>query len=173
MLRQLSKQLIERALEAEMTEHLGHDKGGVVINPAGNVRNGSGKKRLQGELGAVELEIPRDRQSRFEPQLVKKHQRRLAGLETTRSVSCRFRLPVPGAAPFVTGTAIPTTTAASATFVLLIYMLGLLNEQRIRPRSNVKRLYPKAHPEEDLQRLLKRVAMERFLARVFHEPASP
>ncbi len=82
VLRQLSKQLIERALEAEMTDHLGHDKGGVVINPEGNVRNGSGKKRLKGELGEVELNIPRDRHSSFEPQLVKKHQRRLAGLDS-------------------------------------------------------------------------------------------
>ena len=51
VLRQLSKQLIERALEAELTEHLGHDKGEVVINPEGNVRNGSSKKTLKGELG--------------------------------------------------------------------------------------------------------------------------
>lgn len=65
-----------------MTEHLGHDKGGVVINPEGNVRNGSGKKRLKGELGEVEPDVPRDRQSSFEPQLIKKHQRRLAGLDS-------------------------------------------------------------------------------------------
>lgn len=81
VLRQLSKQLIERALEAELTEHLGHDKGEVVINPEGNVRNGSSKKTLKGELGQVDLDIPRDRQGDFEPQLVKKHQRRLAGLD--------------------------------------------------------------------------------------------
>jgi putative transposase len=79
--RQLSKQLIERALEAEMTEHLGHERGGGVINPKGNTRNGVGKKKVKGELGEVELDVPRDRQSNFEPQLVKKHQRRLAGLD--------------------------------------------------------------------------------------------
>ncbi len=81
VLRQLSKQLIERVLEAELTEHLGHDPGEVVINPEGNVRNGSSKKTLKGELGQVDLDIPRDRQGNFEPQLVKKHQRRLAGLD--------------------------------------------------------------------------------------------
>lgn len=81
VLRQLSKQLIERALEAELTGHLGHEPGEVVINPEGNVRNGSSKKTLKGELGQVDLDIPRDRQGNFEPQLVKKHQRRLAGLD--------------------------------------------------------------------------------------------
>lgn len=81
VMRQLSKGLIERVLEAEMTEHLGHDKGGVVLNPENNVRNGTSRKRVQGELGGVELSIPRDRQANFEPQLVKKHQRRLAGLD--------------------------------------------------------------------------------------------
>ncbi len=81
VLRQLSKQLIERVLEAELTEHLGHDKGEVVINPEKNVRNGSSQKTLKGELGEVALDVPRDRQGNFEPQLVKKHQRRLAGLD--------------------------------------------------------------------------------------------
>ena len=81
VLRQLSKQLIERALGAELTDHLGHEPGEVVSNPEGNVRNGSSKKTLKGELGQVDLDIPRDRQGNFEPQLIKKHQRRLAGLD--------------------------------------------------------------------------------------------
>ncbi len=90
VLRQLSKQLIERALEAELTEHLGHEPGEVVINPEGNVRNGSSKKTLKGELGQVDLDILRDRQGNFEPQLVKKHQRRLAGLDArNRSLYAR------------------------------------------------------------------------------------
>ncbi len=81
VMRQLSKGLLERVLEAELTEHLGHENGGVVSNPEGNVRNGVSKKRVKGELGEVELEVPRDRQGEFEPQLVQKHQRRLAGLD--------------------------------------------------------------------------------------------
>ena len=81
VMRQLSKGLLERVLEAEMTEHLGHDSGGVVINSEGNTRNGIGKKIVKGDLGQVELDIPRDRQGEFEPQIIKKHQRRLAGLD--------------------------------------------------------------------------------------------
>ena len=81
VMRQLSKGLLERVLEAEMTEHLGHDSGGIVINAEGNTRNGVGKKTVKGELGEIELDIPRDRQGEFEPQLIKKHQRRLAGLD--------------------------------------------------------------------------------------------
>lgn len=81
VMRQLSKGLLERVLEAELSEHLGHENGGIVINPEGNTRNGVSKKKVKGELGEVELDIPRDRQGEFEPQLVKKHQRRLAGLD--------------------------------------------------------------------------------------------
>lgn len=81
VMRQLSKGLLERILETEMTEHLGHEVGGEVINPEGNVRNGSSKKTVKGDLGQFELAIPRDRQASFEPQLIKKQQRRLAGLD--------------------------------------------------------------------------------------------
>ncbi len=81
VMRQLSKGLLERILETEMTEHLGHEVGGEVINPEGNIRNGKSKKTLKGELGQLELDIPRDRQASFEPQLIKKQQRRLAGLD--------------------------------------------------------------------------------------------
>ena len=81
VIRQLSKGLLERVLEAEMTEHLGHESGGTVINVEGNTRNGVSHKRVKGELGEVELDIPRDRQGEFEPRLIKKHQRRLAGLD--------------------------------------------------------------------------------------------
>ena len=95
VMRQLSKGLLERVLEAEMTEHLGHENGGAVSNAAGNTRNGASSKRVKGELGEIDLEIPRDRQSDFEPQVVKKHRRRLAGLDKkilslyTRGLSTR------------------------------------------------------------------------------------
>jgi putative transposase len=81
LLQQLSKGLLERALEAEMTHHLGHEAGETVINPEGNTRNGKGRKKVQGEFGKVELEIPRDRQGSFEPQIVKKHQRLISGMD--------------------------------------------------------------------------------------------
>jgi putative transposase len=81
MLRGLTKSLIERALEAELTVHLGHEAGKAVGNESRNVRNGKSKKTVQGQLGRVELEIPRDRQSSFEPQLIGKGQRRTEVLD--------------------------------------------------------------------------------------------
>jgi putative transposase len=62
LLKQLTKMLIERALETEMTEHLGHGKSGAVTNHTGNTRNGHSAKTLQGDFGELPLDIPRDRQ---------------------------------------------------------------------------------------------------------------
>jgi transposase-like protein len=61
LLKQLTKMLVERALEAEMTEHLGHDKSAAVTNAEGNARNGHSGKTLKGDFGELPLEIPRDR----------------------------------------------------------------------------------------------------------------
>ena len=80
-LKQLTKQLIERALEAEMAEHRGHGKHKPVANLAGNARNGRSKKTLKGEFGELPIKIPRDRLASFEPQLVPKHQTRWAGFD--------------------------------------------------------------------------------------------
>jgi len=76
LLKQLTKALVERALQAEMTEHLGHDKHGTAANPTGNARNGKSRKTLKGEFGELPIEIPRDRESSFEPQIISKHQTR-------------------------------------------------------------------------------------------------
>jgi putative transposase len=81
LLKQLTKLLVERALEAEMTEHLGHDKHEAVTNAAGNARNGHSGKTLKGDFGEFSLAIPRDRNGAFEPQLVAKHQTRWAGFD--------------------------------------------------------------------------------------------
>jgi putative transposase len=79
LLSQLAGRVIETALEAEMTEHVGHPPGGT---PAGvNVRNGSTGKTVATDLGPVEVRTPRDRQGSFEPKLVAKRQTRLAGLD--------------------------------------------------------------------------------------------
>src|ERR671910_3822930 len=79
LLAQLAGRVIETALGAELTEHLGHPSGGV---PQGsNVRNGAGSKTLQTDLGAVRIKTPRDRDGSFEPTLVGKRQTRLAGLD--------------------------------------------------------------------------------------------
>ena len=81
LLKQLTKLLVEKALEAEMAEHLGHDKHESVANPAGNTRNGKSKKTLKGDFGELPIEIPRDRHSTFEPQIIPKHQTRWAGFD--------------------------------------------------------------------------------------------
>jgi putative transposase len=82
LLRQLTKAVLETALDQELTEHLGHEKNGQVVNEAGNVRNGTRPKTVLTEgSGQVGIEVPRDRAGTFEPQIVKKRQRRLNGVD--------------------------------------------------------------------------------------------
>ena len=81
LLKQLTKRLVERALEAEMAEHLGHGKNEPVANPKGNTRNGKSRKTLKGEFGKLPIDIPRDRDGSFEPQIVPKHQTRWTGFD--------------------------------------------------------------------------------------------
>jgi putative transposase len=79
LLNRLTGRVIETALGAELTEHLGHPPGGT---PAGtNTRNGSTPKTVQTDLGPVSVRTPRDRDGSFEPRLVGKRQTRLAGLD--------------------------------------------------------------------------------------------
>jgi len=95
LLQQLTKALVERALEGEMTHHLGYPPHDVAGDNSGNSRNGRSKKTITGKRGAVEIEVPRDRQAEFEPQLVKKGQRRFDGFDDkiismyARGMSCR------------------------------------------------------------------------------------
>lgn len=81
LLKQLTKALVERALDAEMEAHLGHAKNEAVTNPTGNTRNGKSRKTLKGEFGELPVEIPRDRHGSFEPQLIPKHQTRWNGFD--------------------------------------------------------------------------------------------
>jgi putative transposase len=81
LLKLLTKKLVERALQAEMAEHLGHAKNDTVANAAGNTRNGKSKKTLKGDFGELPIEIPRDRHGSFEPQIVTKHQTRWASFD--------------------------------------------------------------------------------------------
>ncbi len=67
LLKQLTKLLVEKALEAELAEHLGHGKHQPVENASGNTRNGKSTKTLKGEFGELPIEVPRDRQGSFEP----------------------------------------------------------------------------------------------------------
>lgn len=79
LLKQLSKCILERALEAEMQAHLGYNR--YERNASENARNGSFKKNLTTENGQLELEVPRDRKGSFEPVIVKKKQTRIEGLD--------------------------------------------------------------------------------------------
>ena len=82
LLKQLTKTVLETALNQELTEHLGHDKHGPVTSPAGNIRNGTRAKTVLTEAsGQVSIEVPRDRDGSFEPQIVRKRQRRLTGVD--------------------------------------------------------------------------------------------
>jgi putative transposase len=81
LLQQITKAVLERALQGELTEHLGYAKGDVVEKKTDNARNGSTSKSLRGEFGEIELETPRDRKGEFEPQLIKKHQTRFTGFD--------------------------------------------------------------------------------------------
>jgi len=81
LLKQLTKALVERALQAELTTHLGYEKHDPEGHNSGNTRNGSSSKRLKGDFGTVEIEVPRDRQASFDPKLVPKGQTRFQGFD--------------------------------------------------------------------------------------------
>src|ERR1700681_4119592 len=76
LLKQLTKKLLERAMQAEMTEHLGYEKHDQAGNNSGNSRNGKTTKALKGDFGEMPLETPRDRNGTFEPKIVAKGQTR-------------------------------------------------------------------------------------------------
>ena len=77
----LTKTVLETALEAELDDHLGYPKHAASGRDKGNSRNGSRSKTLLTEVGEVEIAVPRDRDGSFEPRIVKKRQRRLAGVD--------------------------------------------------------------------------------------------
>lgn len=81
LLKQLTKALLERALQAELTDHLGHEKHAPVVNQSGNARNGTSAKTIKGNFGTMPIEIPRDRDSSFEPTIISKGQTRFAGFD--------------------------------------------------------------------------------------------
>jgi transposase-like protein len=81
LLNRLTKNVLETALEAEMDEHLGYEKHDVSGRGSGNSRNGTRTKTVLTEIGPVEIDVPRDTGSTFDPQIVKKRQRRLTGVD--------------------------------------------------------------------------------------------
>jgi putative transposase len=82
VLKQLTKALIERAMGAELTHHLGYEKHAPEGRGSGNNRNGASRKKVQGDFGAVEIAVPRDRNGTFEPKLIPKHERRFSGFDS-------------------------------------------------------------------------------------------
>lgn len=81
LFRRLKKALIERALGAELTDHLGYERGDPAGRGSGNSRNGVSAKTLLTEDGEVQIEVPRDRAGTFEPQLIGKGQTRFDGFD--------------------------------------------------------------------------------------------
>src|SRR5919112_4832805 len=81
LLQQLTKALVERALQGELTHHLGYEKHASAGDNSGNSRNGTTPKTLRGKRGQVRIDVPRDRAAEFEPQLVRKGQTRFDGFD--------------------------------------------------------------------------------------------
>jgi putative transposase len=81
LLARLTKTVIESALEGELDDHLGYAKHDLVGRNGENSRNGRRGKTVLTEVGPVEITVPRDRDGTFDPKLVRKHQRRLSGVE--------------------------------------------------------------------------------------------
>lgn len=81
LLKQLTKALVERAMHAELTDHLGYATNDPAGRGSGNSRNGITNKTLKGDFGEVVIEVPRDRNGSFEPKIVPKHERRFSGFD--------------------------------------------------------------------------------------------
>jgi putative transposase len=81
LLQRLTKRLVERAMEAELSEHLGYEHGQAPPGGTGNAGNGFSEKTVHTEHRSVRIEQPRDRRGSFEPQIVPKHQRRFHGFD--------------------------------------------------------------------------------------------
>ncbi|MEV0682161.1 IS256 family transposase [Actinosynnema sp. NPDC050436] len=81
VLQQLTKRLLESALEGEITDHLGYDRHDPAGRGTGNSRNGARSKTVLTDVGPVEIDVPRDRNAEFEPRIVAKRQRRLTGVD--------------------------------------------------------------------------------------------
>ena len=101
LLKQLTKKVAERALNAEMEQHLGYAKHAPEGKNSGNSRNGKSSKKVRSVHGEIELDIPRDRSGSFEPKLIKKGEKQLNGFDdriislyargmTTRDIQAHF-----------------------------------------------------------------------------------
>jgi hypothetical protein len=96
LLQQLTRRVLESALDGEITDHVGYDKHDPAGRGSGNTRNGSRTKTVLTDIGPVEVRVPRDAAGTCEPQIVRKRQRRLSGVDRSSRV---LRLPVLRRAP--------------------------------------------------------------------------
>nr|WP_220818192.1 IS256 family transposase [Amycolatopsis echigonensis] len=81
LLSRITKTVLESALNAELDEHLGYEKGDPAGRGAPNQRNGRSQKTVHTDVGSVRIDVPRDRNGEFEPQIVPKHARRIEGFD--------------------------------------------------------------------------------------------
>src|SRR5436190_4662872 len=81
LLKQLTKAVLERAMQAELSHHLGYEKHSLKGHNSGNSRNGKSKKTLKGDFGNLPIDVPRDRNATFEPQIIPKGETRFAGFD--------------------------------------------------------------------------------------------
>lgn len=81
LLKQLTKAVLERAMQAELTHHLGYEKHSLTGKNSGNSRNGNSKKTLKGDFGNLPIDVPRDRNATFEPKIIPKGETRFAGFD--------------------------------------------------------------------------------------------
>ncbi|MBL7489215.1 IS256 family transposase [Frankia sp. AgB1.9] len=138
LLKLFTKSVLETALAEEMTEHLGHEKNRAPAErESGNVRNGSRSKTVVSDVaGEVEISVPRDREGKFEPRIVKKRQRRLTGVDeivlslyakglTTGEISAHFEE--------IYGASVSKETISRITDAVL----GEMNEWASRPLDRV------------------------------------
>jgi putative transposase len=81
LLKELTKRLLEKAMESELTHHLGYEKYSSAGKKSGNSRNGKSSKTVKGDFGEIPIEVPRDRKGEFNPQIIPKHQTRFSGFD--------------------------------------------------------------------------------------------
>jgi transposase-like protein len=138
VLAELTKRVLELGVEVEMTEHLGYDKHAVAGRGSGNSRNGTRSKTVLTDVGPVSIDVPRDRNGTFEPQTVRKRQRRLEGVDAiVLSLSARSMTTGEIAAHLaeVYGTEVSRETISKITDAVVEEMTAWLN----RP---LDRVYP-------------------------------
>jgi putative transposase len=81
LLKELTKRLLEKAMDSELTHHLGYEKYSPAGKKSGNSRNGKSSKKIKGDFGEMPIEVPRDRNGDYNPQIIQKHQRRFNGFD--------------------------------------------------------------------------------------------